>query len=314
MNVGLLAVDSKYPNLALMKLSRYHKERGDKVEWYSPLEEYDVVYMSKIFSFTQDYGFVINNADKVVRGGTGYDLHTTLDPEVDAVQPDYSLYPAIDAKTAYGFLTRGCPNKCKWCVVPKKEGAIRPYMDVEDIAIEGRTQLILMDNNVLASEYGLRQIEKIIDRGYRVDFNQALDARLVTDEVAKLLACVKWIKRIRFGCDTKGQIAECDRAVELINQYGYKGEYFFYCILIGEEEECLQRINHWKARGHRYMPYAQPYRNPDIKCRAIPRWQQDMARWCNRKELLMSCEYREYSCSIIKSIHNSQAKTQYALF
>lgn len=314
MNVGLLAVDSKYPNLALMKLSRYHKERGDKVEWYSPLEEYDVVYMSKIFSFTQDYGFVINNADKVVRGGTGYDLHTTLDPEVDAVQPDYSLYPAIDAKTAYGFLTRGCPNKCKWCVVPKKEGAIRPYMDVEDIAIEGRTQLILMDNNVLASEYGLRQIEKIIDRGYRVDFNQALDARLVTDEVAQLLAQVKWIKRIRFGCDTKGQIAECDRAVELINQYGYKGEYFFYCILIGEEEECLQRINHWKARGHRYMPYAQPYRNPDIKCRAIPRWQQDMARWCNRKELLMSCEYREYSCSIRKSIHNSQAKTQYQLF
>lgn len=291
MNVGLLAVDSKYPNLALMKLSRYHKERGDKVEWYSPLEEYDVVYMSKIFSFTQDYGFVINNADKVVRVGTGYDLHTVLDAEVDAMQPDYSIYPAIDGKTAYGFLTRGCPNKCKWCVVPKKEGAIRPYMDVEDIAIEGRTQLVLMDNNVLASEYGLRQIEKIIDRGYRVDFSQALDARLVTDEVAQLLAQVKWIKRIRFGCDTKAQIAECDRAVELINQYGYKGEYFFYCILIGEEGECLQRINHWKHKGHRYMPYAQPYRNPDIKCRATPpRWQQDMARWCNRKELLMSCE------------------------
>lgn len=100
-------------------------------------------------------------------------------------------------------------------------------MDVEQIAVEGRNRLILMDNNILASDYGLDQIEKIVRLKLRVDFNQGLDARLVTDDIAELLAKVKWIKRIRFGCDTPGQIAECERAISLIDKYGYKGEYFF---------------------------------------------------------------------------------------
>ena len=96
--------------------------------------------------------------------------------------------------------------------MPQKEGNIHPYMDVDEIAIDGRTDLVLMDNNILASDYGLQQIEKIVERGYRVDFNQGLDARLVTPDVARLLERVKWIKRIRFGCDTPAQIVECERA------------------------------------------------------------------------------------------------------
>ena len=121
----------------------------------------------------------------------------------------------------------GCPNKCKWCIVPKKEGKMKPYMDIEEVAVNGRKNIILMDNNVFASDYGLQQIEKIVRLGLRVDFQSGIDARLVTDDIAKLLAKVKWIKRIRFGCDTPGQIAECERATALIDKYGYKGEYFF---------------------------------------------------------------------------------------
>ena len=292
MNVGLLAVDSQYPNLALMKLSAWHKQRGDIVSWYNPLENYDKVYMAKVFSFTPDYGYYVN-ADEVERGGTGYDLQRTLPEEIDRMQPDYSIYPQIDDKTAYGFLTRGCPNRCKWCIVPKKEGRIKPYMDVDEIAINKRTDLILMDNNVLASDYGLMQIEKIVKRKYKVDFNQGLDARLVTDDIARLLAKVKWIKRIRFGCDTPRQIADCERAINLLEKHGYHGEVFLYCILM-DFKESFSRINYWKGMSKRIIPHAQPYRDLNNPHQVIPQWQKDLARWTDRKELYQSIDFKDY--------------------
>ena len=292
MNIGILAVDSNYPNLALMKISSYHKARGDNVEWYNPLCSYDKVYIAKVFSFTPDYGYYIN-ADQVEKGGTGYDIKKVLLPEIDRMIPDYDLYN-VDKNLAYGFLTRGCPNHCKWCVVPKKEGNIATYMDIEEIAVNGRKNIILMDNNILASDYGLQQIEKIISMGVRVDFNQGLDARLVTDDIARLLARVKWIKRIRFGCDTPGQIAECERATALIDKYGYKGEYFFYCILLKDFKEAFERVNHWKKKGGRFLPHCQPYRDLNNPRQIIPQWQKDLAGWADKKWIFRSCEFKDF--------------------
>lgn len=122
--------------------------------------KYDKVYAAKVFTFTPDYNYYIN-ANQIEKGGTGYDIEKVLPIEVDRLQPDYSIYN-IDSNLSYGFLTRGCPNRCKWCVVPKKEGKISPYMDIEEITA-GRKKAILMDNNILASNYGLQQIEKIIN-------------------------------------------------------------------------------------------------------------------------------------------------------
>lgn len=295
MNVALLAVDSNYPNLALMKISAWHKSQGDTVEWYNPFDTYDRLYMAKVFSFTPDYGFVIANVrGEVVRGGTGYDIRSSLPGDMDRLQPDYSLYPAVDSRTSYGFLTRGCPNRCRWCVVPQKEGGIRPYMDVDDITLHGeRPYAVLMDNNVLACDYGLSQLEKIAERGYHVDFNQGLDARLVTLDVARLLARVKWIKRIRFGCDTTAQIVECERAIQLVRQAGYKGEFFLYCILI-DFAESYHRLNYW--RKYKYvLPHAQPYRDLNNPHQRIPQWQKDMAHWADRKELYRSCDFKDFS-------------------
>lgn len=294
MNVGIIAVDSNFPNLALMKISAWHKGQGDHVEWYNPFDQYDIVYMSKIFSFTPDFGQWITNAKHIRKGGTGYALYSVLPKEIEYVIPDYSLYPSIDLKTAYGFLTRGCPNKCKWCVVPRKEGNIRPYMDVDDVAVDGRTNLILMDNNVLACDYGLEQIQKIIDRGYRVDFNQALDARLVTDDIAKLLAKVRWIDVIRFGCDTPKQIKECEEAMSMIDSYRKNpASYLMYTMIGIDFDEALSRLSHWKT-FKRVRIVAQPFRDVDNPHQIIPQWQKDMARWAMRREIYSTCEFKDY--------------------
>ena len=315
MLVGLVDVDGHakkkkwgatiYPNLALCKIARYHRAQGDEVEWAIPFYHYDVIYMSKIFNFTPD-DLTVYDADTIIKGGTGYDISSQLPKEIDRLQPDYSIYPNIPSDTAYGLLTRGCPNKCRWCVVPKKEGAIRPYMDVDEIAIEGRRKLVLMDNNILAAgDYCIQQLQKIIERGYRVDFNQALDARLVTDEIAQLLAKVRWLdnNRIRFGCDTHGQIEECERAMNMINRYGFTGQYFLYTMLTSDFKECYDHITYWWRRtqetrdshqGRYVYPYAQPYRDPDNPHHIIPQWQKDMAGWVNKKSHFVACSFEEF--------------------
>ena len=317
MKIGLVDVDGHakkkkwgatiYPNLALTKIARYHKEQGDTVEWALPFEHYDRVYMSKVFNFSPD-DLTAYNADEIIRGGTGYDIKSQLPDEIDRLQPDYSIYPALPKDTAYGFLTSGCPNKCPWCVVPRKEGKIRPYMDIDEIAVDGRKKVVLMDNNILAAgDYAVEQLQKIIDRGYRVDFNQALDARLVDDRFARLLAQIKWLQnRIRFGCDTKGQIAEVERAIGMINGYGYNGEYFLYTMIGGKSDfnESYSRVHYWWVRNHEIRsqhkgndiyPYAQPYRDPDNPRFTPPMWQKDMAQWVNKHQIFEIIDFPDFS-------------------
>ena len=315
MKIGLVDVDGYakkkkwgatiYPNIALCKIARYHRQRGDIVEWANPFFHYGIVYKSKVFNFSPD-DLTVYDADQIIKGGTGYDITSQLPEEIDTMQPDYSIYPHVPSDTAYGFLTRGCPNKCKWCVVPRKEGAIKPYMDVDEIAIEGRKKLVLMDNNILAAgEYAKEQLKKIIDRGYKVDFNQALDARLVTDDFAQLLAKVKWLdsNRIRFGCDTHKQIEDCERAIAMIESYGFKGQFFLYTMLNDNFHECYDRINHWwvhmreareKHQGRYVYAYAQPYRDPDNPNKPIPQWQKDMAGWVNKKAHFVAHSFEEF--------------------
>jgi len=327
MKIGLIDIDSHaqekkkgaivYPNLALAKIAAYHKQRGDEVLWYDPLitGHCDKVYMSKIFNFTPEYSYPIY-ADEIIKGGTGYSLTATLPEEIDEMQPDFSIYPYVPKDTSFGFLTRGCPNRCAWCVVPRKEGHIRPYWDIDRIA-NGKKKIILMDNNILAAgDYAHHQLQKIAEKGYFIDFNQALDARLVTPQFAKELASIKWIKFIRFGCDTYTQIEECECAMSMISEAGYNKEYFLYTMIGGkrrkgesEEEwhtrifsENYRRINHWRQslvlyranRGGRHAyPYAQPYRDPDCR-NEPPLWQKDLARYCNRKEVFCSSDFADY--------------------
>ena len=315
MKIGLIDVDGHarkkqfgatiYPNLALCKISAYHKSNGDVVTWYDPLftGHCDIVYVSKIFNFTPDVDFFID-ADEIQKGGTGYNVESKLPPYIDRMRPDYDIYEQLPKKNAYGFLTRGCPNSCAWCVVPRKEGKIQPYMDVDEIATPTRTNLILMDNNILAADYYAKeQFAKIIERGYRVDFNQAIDARLMTMEFAELMAKMKWIdRRIRFGCDTPKQIQECERSIEMLEQCGFHGEFFLYTIINANFVESYDRIHHWweweqetrkgVKRCHVY-PNAQPYLNPN-KANTPPQWQKDLAGWVNKRMLFTSMDFGDY--------------------
>lgn len=298
MNIGLIDVDGKgtYPNYALCKLSAYHKSQGDSVEWANPLfGHYDRVYKSKIFTFTPDNNDVYDC--EVVKGGTGYDIHTELPKDIDRLQPDYSIYPNVDNKTAYGFLTRGCPNKCKWCVVPRKEGNVHPYMDIDEITLNGRrNKVILMDNNVLASDYGIAQLEKIADKGYKIDLNQGNSAKLVNDEIARLFARISWINgTIRFAADTHKQIAECERAMERIDKYRGKPAHYIIYTMIGEDmQEDYERLSYFRSFP-RVRIHAQPFRDFDNPHQIIPKWQRDMARWSMRRELWTTCDFKDFS-------------------
>lgn len=306
MTIALIDVDghnkktrwgSAFPNLALMKIAAYHRAQGHTVEWHDPSRTYDIAYLSKVFTHTPDYQHPIH-ATQIVRGGTGYDLHSQLPTHIDRLQPDYTIYPWIKPNEAYGFLTRGCPNRCKWCVVPTKEGPIRPYMDIEEIATDGRRYITLMDNNILAAgDYAIEQLRKIIRLRLRVDFNQAMDARLVTPDNAPLLAQVKWHPYIRFGCDTHAQIQHCERALTLLQENGWHGNVFLYTMITDDFDESIHRVLYWRDQlmaGRKTYPHVQPYLDFTDPTYLPPKWQRDMARWCDAKSLLKTVPLMDY--------------------
>ena len=250
--------------------------------------QYDRVYMSKVFTFTPDYpyGFPC----EVIKGGTGYrDYATVLPPEVEHTCPDYGLY---NYPAAIGFLTRGCVNRCPWCVVPRKEGALRGNADIEEF-LDGRRNAVLLDNNVLASGWGLEQIEKIIRLGVRVDFNQGLDARQIARNppIAELLSRVKWMRYIRMAYDSTAVRDDVRKAIERLKKCGMKPAKMFFYVLVREVDDALARIEELDALG--CQPFAQPYRDFENKIRPTPE-QRRLARWCNHKPTFHTVNYKNH--------------------
>ena len=252
----------KFPNYALMKISAWHKVRGDTVEWWEPLGLFDRVYSSKVFDFTPENPYLPSDT---IKGGTGYGLFTELTPEIDEMFPDYSIYPECDY--AIGYLTRGCPRNCRWCVVPKKEGNIRPYRVWQDLVRQDTDKLVLMDNNILACDYGIEQLAGLIDSGYRIDLNQGMDARLVTSEVAGILSRLKWIRCIRFSCDQESQIEPVLRTCTLLKERGIKPyRVFVYLLVTSDLGSASRRVEALKGlRGINL--YAQAERNESLGIR-----------------------------------------------
>lgn len=288
MIIGLHDSDNTgFPNYALMKISAWHKARGDTVEWWNPMLTYDKVYSSKVFTFTPESPYLPPDA---IKGGTGYGIYDALPDEIDAAFPDYSIYPKV--KYAIGFLTRGCIRKCPWCVVPKKEGLIRPYRTWREVKRPDSRDIVFMDNNVLACPHGIEQMRDMIGQDVRVDFNQGLDARLITPEIAEILGGLKWIRFIRTACDTDDMTEVVLEKAKLLEQYGVKPWRLFVYVLVKNIPSAERRVLALRDAGMNM--FAQPYR--DFETNAEPAEElKAFARWVDNKAVFKSAKtFSEY--------------------
>ncbi len=261
MNIALCDVDSKWPNLALMKLSAWHKNKGDRVEWFTPLmaHSYDIVYASKIFTHTPDQ----EDLPRITtRGGTGYGVPVKLPAAIEAMKPDYSIYPEFTRDI--GFLTRGCVRACPWCVVPTFEGKIHQVATFEQIWT-GRNEICFLDNNILAMKRAFLDAVYMAEKhNVKIAFNQGLDIRLLDDQCAEALARMPTYEALHFGFDSLDYADEFVKGCQLLRRHRIFGRCVFLFLAgfgstIAEETDRLKIAVEQKA-GLYFMLYKRGFR------------------------------------------------------
>jgi hypothetical protein len=276
-----------------MKISAHHKSKGDDVEWVFPLDSYDIVYQSKVFddTYSKDIDYY-PMADKIIKGGTGYGLNNVLPDEIEHIYPDYSLYPELTKETAYGFLTRGCPRACGFCIVADKEG--RRSYKVADLSEfwNGQKYIKLLDPNLLACKQHLDLLGQLADSKAYVDFTQGLDIRLTNETNIDLINKVK-LKEIHFAWDNANDdlkpYFERYKASAKHKPHGHYGTVYCLTNFGSTIEENLYRI--YTLRDMGFNPYVMIYDKPNA-----PKEIRDLQRWCNNKFIFRSCEdFKDYN-------------------
>lgn len=287
MRIGLVDVDGhNFPSIPLMKLSAWHKQQGDTVEWYDQLfhstgKPFDKVYMSKVFSFTPDFPYYVN-AKEVIKGGSGYcirlengkEIYDTakdklLPSDIETIYPDYSIYYDIISEvknTAYGFLTRGCPRGCEYCHVGCKEG--RKSYKVADLGTfwHGQKNIVLLDPNITACRDWKPLFQQLIDSNAWIDFSQGLDIRLMDRKKIKMLRQMK-IKQVHFAWDKYQDKKEIvPKFKEFKELTGWDKRKLSVYVLINFNttiEQDLDRI--YTLRDLGYWPYVMVYNKENTK-------------------------------------------------
>lgn len=309
MKIALYDVDGhNFPNLALMKLSAYWKAQGEDVEFWRPDREYEVAYISKVFTYSKDPD--IQNAVIEYRGGSGYNLVNRLPYEIEHTTPDYSLYPRYDF--ALGFLTRGCPRRNHtFCITPKKDGC--QSIKTADLSEfwTGQREIVLLDQNILASRDRLDLLGQLAESGARVDFRGGLDARFLNGEVIDALRRIK-VTGYYFAWDDPRE--NLLPKFELFQAAGVAGNdrttVYVLTNYWSTTEEDLERI--YKLRALGYIPYVMIYDEQkvvDSRGRWLPgvwgryteeqlrhfKTCQHMQQWCNSRSIIKSCpKFEDY--------------------
>ncbi len=308
MIIGLLDVDShNFPNLPLMKISAFHKKRGDIVEWCNFFNLYDRVYVSKVFGDEYESSLIPSiNAKEIFFGGTGFaitvenekevyhkEMDVVLPDEIEHIYPDYELYPELTKDKAFGFLTRGCPNNCPYCVVPQKEG--RTSYKVANLSEfwRGQKHIELLDPNLLACKDHMDLLQQLRDSKAKVNFNQGLDARFINEKNIEILTQIK-IDMVHFAFDLMKNKDNIEKGLKLFKEHSNlnKRNSIVYILTNFNTsiEEDFYRLNRVVKLG--FYPDIRIYRKNSLPKRHILR---DLQRWCNNRVLFNSCSFREYA-------------------
>lgn len=304
--VLLVDADSVIPNLALMKLSTYHKAKGDNVEFlrlgisyyfssrkkvvHNISTEYDIIYCSIVFDNTIDYV----KGDNIIFGGSGYSLSVELPHHIEQLLPDYSIYP--DNDTSYGFISRGCIRNCYFCVVPEKEGHIHQVNTIDNIVRHKKVKFL--DNNILALPNYKDILRELIDKKIRCQFNQGLDIRLLDEENSILISKLNYMGEILFAFDDWAYLKIIECKLPLLSwRKEWRIKFYVYCNPNMKLSNIVNRIEYLK--NNKCLPYIMR----DITC-----WKSenspfyiDIAAWCNQPNLFKKMSFSEF----LKKRHTS---------
>lgn len=282
MKIGLINIDSKYPNLALMKISTWHKQNGDNVKFWNAFESFDKIYASKIFKDTPT-PYLPKDA---IKGGSGFDLQIQLPFEIEHIYPDYSLF---NIDYAMGYYTRGCINNCPFCIVPKKEGPLHLHSELSEFW-NGQSHLMLLDNALTDSNHCTDLFDYIIDQKIKLNLLQGFNIRTITSEIAQQISQIKlWHnKQWKISWDNIKEEKHILKGINILNKAGIKNYQIMCYVLVGYNssfKEDLYRVNLLDKMG--IDPFVMMYQpTPELR---------RFTKWCNRVQIRHSCSYEEFN-------------------
>lgn len=278
MKILLIDLDSKITNLALKKIEKFYLDKGHEVIWNNELmrNSVDKVYVSCVFDWNKKLCYEWEGIADI--GGSGYSLEKCLPKEIDEIKP----------KLNFGFTTRGCIRNCPFCIVPKKEGNIKIVGDLMDLWDGKSKNVVLFDNNILALPEHFRNIcASARHNKIRLDFNQGLDHRLLTQDIVSEMKSISHVE-YRFAFDHPSYETTVSKAIDLLKLN--KINRCSWYVLVGFNttfEEDLFRLNYLRDRNQN--AYVQRYKTVKENKKYTA-----LARWANQHHIFQAMSWSDF--------------------